>query len=61
VSDTEWYGQPHTLTVHSVRLPEGKSDDGDLGDDPERMRRAADNLEKANRGVGVMEPAEVTP
>ncbi len=32
MKDAEWYGQPHTLTVHSVRLPEGKSDDGDLGD-----------------------------
>lgn len=26
----EWYGEPHTLTVTSVRLPEGPFDDGDL-------------------------------
>ena len=30
--DSEWYGEPHTLTVRSVRLPDGPFDDGDLGD-----------------------------
>jgi hypothetical protein len=26
----EWEGEPHTLIVHSVRLPDGPFDDGDL-------------------------------
>ena len=30
MSDGEWFGEPHTLTVHSVRLPGGPLDDGDL-------------------------------
>jgi hypothetical protein len=29
-SDSEWYGEPHTLTVSSVRLPEDDLDDGEL-------------------------------
>jgi hypothetical protein len=29
-SDSEWYGEPHTLTVSSVRLPAGDLDDGEL-------------------------------
>ena len=28
--DSEWYGEPHTLIVHSVTLPEGPFDDGEL-------------------------------
>jgi hypothetical protein len=30
MSNDEWFGEPHTLTVHSVRLPDGPLDDGDL-------------------------------
>lgn len=30
MSDSEWYGEPHALTVHSVRLPDGPFDDGGL-------------------------------
>ena len=26
----EWYGEPHTLTVHSVTPPDGEFDDGEL-------------------------------
>jgi hypothetical protein len=29
-SDSEWYGEPHTLTVSSVRLPVADLDDGEL-------------------------------
>ncbi len=29
-SPNEWVGEPHTLTVTSVRLPDGQFDDGDL-------------------------------
>ena len=32
MSDGEWYGEPHTLIVHEVTLPDGPLDDGDLGD-----------------------------
>jgi hypothetical protein len=30
MSGGKWYGEPHTLTVHSVQLPEDQFDDGDL-------------------------------
>lgn len=30
--DSEWFGEPHTLIVHSVRPPDGPLDDGNLGD-----------------------------
>ena len=30
--DSEWFGEPHTLTVHEVRLPDGPLDDGEFGD-----------------------------
>jgi hypothetical protein len=30
MSDSEWYGEPHTLVVHSVRLPDGPFDDGEM-------------------------------
>lgn len=30
MSESYWEGQPHTLIVHSVRLPSGPLDDGDL-------------------------------
>ena len=30
MSNDEWCGEPHTLTVHSARLPGGPLDDGDL-------------------------------
>ena len=30
MSDSEWFGEPHTLTVHSVQLPDGPFDDGSL-------------------------------
>lgn len=30
--DSEWYGEPHTLTVHEVTPPAGPLDDGSLGD-----------------------------
>lgn len=30
MSNDEWYGEPHTLIVHSVRLPGGPLDDGEL-------------------------------
>lgn len=32
MSENEWYGEPHTLIVHEVTLPDGPFDDGDLGD-----------------------------
>jgi len=35
VKDSEWYGDPHTLTVRSVRLPGGPLDDGGLDYDLE--------------------------
>jgi hypothetical protein len=35
VSDSEWYGEPHTLIVRSVRLPGGPLDDGELDYDLE--------------------------
>lgn len=30
MSENEWYGEPHTLTVHSVTPPDGPLDDGYL-------------------------------
>lgn len=33
--DGEWAGEPHTLTVHAVTLPDGPLDDGDLDYDIE--------------------------
>lgn len=30
MSENEWYGEPHTLTVHHVTLPDGPLDDGSL-------------------------------
>ena len=35
MSDSEWFGEAHTLTVHSVRLPDGLFDDGELDYDVE--------------------------
>jgi hypothetical protein len=35
VSDSEWYGDPHTLIVRSVRLPADPLDDGGLDYDLE--------------------------
>jgi hypothetical protein len=35
VSDSEWCGEPHTLIVHSVRMPSGPLDDGELDYDLE--------------------------
>jgi hypothetical protein len=32
MTEDEWYGEPHTLIVHEVTLPDGPLDDGDLGD-----------------------------
>jgi len=29
---SEWHGEPHTLTVREVTLPDGPFDDGGLGD-----------------------------
>jgi hypothetical protein len=34
-SDSEWYGGPHTLIVHSVHLPHGPLDNGCLDYDLE--------------------------
>ena len=33
--DEEWYGEPHTITVHEVHLPHGPGDDGCLDYDLE--------------------------
>ena len=33
--DSEWYGEPHTLTVHEVRPPIGEFDDGEMDYDLE--------------------------
>jgi len=30
--EDEWFGEPHTLTVHEVTPPAGPLDDGSLGD-----------------------------
>lgn len=30
MSDSEWFGEPHTLTVHAVDVPESHFDNGDL-------------------------------
>jgi hypothetical protein len=35
VSASEWHGEPHTLTVHSVTPPDGPFDDGELDYDLE--------------------------
>ena len=35
MSDSEWEGEPHTLTVHSVTPPDGPLDDGSLDYDLE--------------------------
>jgi hypothetical protein len=35
VSDSEWYGEPHTLIVHSVTPPAGPFDDGEIDCDIE--------------------------
>jgi hypothetical protein len=35
VSDSEWYGEPHTLIVHAVTPPSGPFDDGGLDYDIE--------------------------
>jgi hypothetical protein len=35
VSDSEWHGEPHTLIVRSVTLPDGPFDDGEFDYDIE--------------------------
>lgn len=35
MSDSEWYGEPHTLTVHEVTPPAGEFDYGELDYDLE--------------------------
>jgi hypothetical protein len=37
VSDSEWEGEPHTVTVHAVTLPAGPLDDGELKYDLEHL------------------------
>ena len=34
-ADSEWYGEPHTLTVHEVTPPIGEFDDGEMDYDLE--------------------------
>ena len=41
MSDSEWEGEPHTLTVHAVDLPESHFDNGDLHYDLEHRPPAS--------------------
>jgi hypothetical protein len=52
--ENEWYGQPHTLTVHSVRPPDGPLDDGDLEYDLEHPPSCKEE-ERDWSGVKILE------
>lgn len=45
IRDSEWFGDPHTLIVHSVTPPDGPLDDGELDYDlehPPSCKQATD-------------------
>lgn len=48
MSDSEWYGEPHTLIVHSVRLGDSPLDDGDFDYDLEHPP----SCKQEERGIG---------
>ena len=51
-ADTEWHGEPHTLIVHSVRLPDGPFDDGGLEYD---LEHSASCGQEERQYLGVLE------
>lgn len=54
-SDSEWFGEPHVLTVRSVRLPDGTPHDyGDLDYDVEHLP-SCPQVTRRNHGVEWLE------
>ena len=56
MSDSEWEGEPHVLTVTSVTLPVGRWDDGELEYEIEHPPSCGEE-EHASGGVTWLEPA----
>ena len=58
-ADSEWYGEPHVLTVHSVIPPDGPLDDGSLEYDLEHPASCKEE-ERESFGTGGVKVLEHT-